>query len=90
MAKFVLMLNRGSETVGEVLEVGKIVKDVKGIGFDYSFHNTKHKFVPLINRLSPICQTTCHNTLFDIIITEALGCFTIMENMVTYDLFATS
>ncbi|KAI5415724.1 hypothetical protein KIW84_040946 [Lathyrus oleraceus] len=52
MTKLVLMLNRGSETVHEVLEVGKSVRGVKEIGFDYNFHNTKHKFVPPINRLS--------------------------------------
>lgn len=46
MIKSVLMLNRGFDILGEILEVGKVARDMKGVGFNYSSMNAKNKFVP--------------------------------------------
>lgn len=46
MIKSVLMLNRGFDILGEILEVGKVDRDMKGVGFNYSSMNVENKFVP--------------------------------------------
>lgn len=51
MTKLVRMWNCGYEILDEILGVGKVAKDMKGIGFDYILMNEENKF------LSPKQQT---------------------------------
>lgn len=51
MKKYVCMLNNGSNMLYEILEVGKMSRNMKGIGFDYNSMNKEinihtKKFVP--------------------------------------------
>lgn len=45
MTKFVSMLNPGIETLDEILGVGKISRDVKGIGYTYESSYSKNMFI---------------------------------------------
>lgn len=86
MTESTCMLNFGSETLDEILRFNKTARDMKGIGFAYSFVNAKYKFVPPVKNLRSLCQTICHNILFDIVTntliptTELHECVSIMAN----------
>lgn len=96
MTKSVCMLNSGSETLDEIIEVIKTSGDIKGIVFNYSSLNTKSKFVHHVKRLISLCQVIYLNILLDLVsstlllITKALMSVTTVAKRVIYDLFATN
>lgn len=47
MTKSVRMLNNGSDLLYEILKVGKMSKNMKGVGFDY---NSMNKGVKIPNK----------------------------------------
>lgn len=50
MIKSLCMLIYGFETLDQILGVGKTLRDMKGIRFDYSSLNIKSKFIPPVKR----------------------------------------
>lgn len=59
MTKFVRMLNNGSDVLDEVLQVGKVARDLRGIGFNYQSLNKQGEtlvtnFIPPKRKLEPM------------------------------------
>lgn len=57
MIKFVRMLRNGSDMLDEILEIGKMSRNMKPIRFNYNSMNKENKvstknFVPLRRRMS--------------------------------------
>lgn len=52
MTKYIRMLNNGSDVLDEVLQVGKVVGDLKGIGFNHQPLN-KQGETPVTNYFPP-------------------------------------
>lgn len=74
MKKYICRLNNGWDMLDEILEVGKMSKNMKAIGFDYNFMNKEveiptKKFVPQMKKNQFLMLwTICHNIRFDMCI----------------------
>lgn len=56
MTKFIRMLNNGSDVLDEILDVGNMSRNMKGIRFDYNFMN-KGIQIPTKKFVSPENKT---------------------------------
>lgn len=50
ITKFVCMMNSKTETLSKILGVGKMSKQMKGIGCNHESSNSKNMFVPLFKK----------------------------------------
>lgn len=50
MTKSVCILNFGFENLNELIGLGKTIRDMKGIRFNYDYLNAKDKFIPPIKK----------------------------------------